>query len=121
MARQQIKRVGVRIPPPGIWSPVAGEPVPSTVTPSPGPYPCVGPGRKRCSGRELVCGLPRWSDRATHRGESDRHEKRFADYGIHCAILPVESKTIGRLTEDGWQTRFLDDRRTVLVAPGTTL
>jgi hypothetical protein len=46
------------------------------------------------------------------------YRETFARYGIRCAILPVESKAIGRLIEDGWQTRFLDDRWTVLVSPG---
>jgi hypothetical protein len=41
----------------------------------------------------------------------------FARYGVHCAIFPLETKAVARLTGDGWQTRFLDDRWTVLVDP----
>jgi hypothetical protein len=45
------------------------------------------------------------------------YRETFARFGIHCAILPVESKAVARLGGDGWQTRFRDDRWTVLVAP----
>jgi hypothetical protein len=46
------------------------------------------------------------------------YRETFARYGIHCAILPVTSKATGRLIGDGWRTRFLDEKWTVLVAPG---
>jgi len=42
----------------------------------------------------------------------------FDRYGIHCAILPAESPALTRLSGDGWQTRFSDERWRVLVAPG---
>jgi len=42
----------------------------------------------------------------------------FDRYGIRCAFLPVESKTIGVLTADRWRTTFRDDRWAVLAAPG---
>ena len=43
----------------------------------------------------------------------------FDRWGIRCAFLPADSKTIDKLTLDRWQTRFRDDRWAVLTAPGS--
>jgi hypothetical protein len=42
----------------------------------------------------------------------------FDRYRIRCAFLPVDSKMIGRLATDHWQSRFQDDRWAVMTAPG---
>jgi hypothetical protein len=42
----------------------------------------------------------------------------LARYGITCAFLPVESRTVKALDRLGWTTRFRDDRYVVLAAPG---
>jgi hypothetical protein len=41
----------------------------------------------------------------------------FVRYGIRCAFLPRESPTPSRLGENGWRTRFSDDKWVVLTAP----
>lgn len=60
----------------------------------------------------------------THEGwlieRGGPYRETFARYGVRCAILPVESEAVLRLGGDGWQTRFRDDKWTVLVVPGAT-
>ena len=41
----------------------------------------------------------------------------FDRYQIRCAFLAASSKMTERLLSDGWRSRFVDDRWTVLVAP----
>lgn len=48
------------------------------------------------------------------------YRQTFERYGIHCAILPAESPALPRLQDDGWLTRFSDQRWRVLVAPGAS-
>jgi hypothetical protein len=45
------------------------------------------------------------------------YREMFARYGVRCALLPLASPTLPRLREDGWRTRFLDERWAVLVPP----
>lgn len=41
----------------------------------------------------------------------------FDRFGIRCVFLSAESPTVARLGEDGWVTRFRDDKFAVLTTP----
>jgi hypothetical protein len=58
---------------------------------------------------------------ALHIEDEGRYEDLFARHGIRCAFLSPDSPTTARLRAAGWQTRFADDRWTVLAAPPGTL
>lgn len=42
------------------------------------------------------------------------YQNLFSRYGIRCAFLPADSKLVGRLRADGWQTPFWDDQWAVM-------
>jgi hypothetical protein len=46
------------------------------------------------------------------------YRQMFERYGIRCAFLPAESRTIEALSADRWRTRFRDEKWAVLTAPG---
>jgi hypothetical protein len=49
--------------------------------------------------------------------EGGAYRPVFDRYGMRCAFLPAGAPLGARLGADGWQTRYRDERWTVLVAP----